>query len=304
MGQVTELAYLGVVTTDLDAWETFAVNMMGMQLAGKNDQQLTLRMDEKAHRWIINKDSQNGHAFTGFTCANETSLQELVETLRKHGNHVLEGDANLAAARKVKRIYTTLDPIGNCVELVCDLQDASTPFKSEKLCSSFVTGKGGAGHQVLVEQGIDRQKIMDWYSLLGFKLTDIIEEELAPDIIASVAFLHCNSRHHSLAFANMPLPMRMHHFMIEVTDMSDVGLAYDRCLDAGYEFEMTLGMHPNDKMFSFYVRTPSNFSIEFGWGGLIIDEDTWQVKHLDRLSAWGHRSGKMVAEQLTASNNT
>lgn len=304
MGQVTELAYIGVVTTDLDAWETFAVNIMGMQLAQKNDQQLTLRMDEKAHRWIINKDNQNGHAFTGFACANEAALQELVETLRKHGNHVLEGDANLAAARKVKRIYTTLDPIGNCVELICDLQTASTPFKSEKLCSNFVTGKGGAGHQVLVEQGVDRQKIMDWYALLGFKLTDIIEEELAPDILASVAFLHCNSRHHSLAFANMPLPVSMHHFMIEVAEMSDVGLAYDRCLDAGYEFEMTLGMHPNDKMFSFYVRTPSNFSIEFGWGGLIIDEETWQVKHLDRLSSWGHRSGKIVAEQLAASNNT
>ena len=303
MGQVTELAYLGVSSTDLAAWETFAVNMMGMQLAQKSDQQLTLRMDEKAHRWIINKEGQNGHAFTGFACSSETALQELVNSLREQGVHVLEGDANLAAARKVKRIYTTLDPIGNCVELVYDLQNAPTPFKSEKIRSNFVTGKGGAGHQVLVERGVDHQKIMDWYALLGFKLSDVIEEELAPGIVASVAFLHCNNRHHSLALANMPLPMNMHHFMIEVADMSDVGLAYDRCLDAGYEFEMTLGMHPNDKMFSFYVRTPSNFSLEFGWGGLIIDEDTWQIKHLDRLSSWGHRSGKVVAEQLAANNN-
>ena len=29
-------------------------------------------------------------------------------------------------------------------------------------------------------------------------------------------------------------------------------------------------MHPNDHMFSFYVRTPSGFSVEYGWGGLLI----------------------------------
>lgn len=300
MGHVTELAYLGVSATDLDAWESFAVDMLGMQLAKKTDQQLSLRMDQKAHRFLINFDQENGHAFTGFACADENALQELVKALREQGYEVLEGDANLAADRKVEQIYTTLDPIGNCVELIYGLQDADTPFHSTKIRSQFVTGRGGAGHEVLVEQGVDRKKIMDWYVLLGFKLTDIIEEQITPEIKASVAFLHCNGRHHSLALANMPLPMNLHHFMIEVADISDVGSAYDRCMDAGYDFEMTLGMHPNDQMFSFYVKTPSGFSIEFGWGGLIIDENTWQVKHLDQLSAWGHRSGQVVAEKLLA----
>ncbi|MFD0567797.1 hypothetical protein ACFQ2M_41870 [Kitasatospora saccharophila] len=39
-------------------------------------------------------------------------------------------------------------------------------------------------------------------------------------------------------------------------------------------------MHPNDHMFSFYVRTPSGFSVEYGWGGLLIDDATW---YHDRL---------------------
>lgn len=71
--------------------------------------------------------------------------------------------------------------------------------------------------------------------------------------------------------------------------MEDVGHAYDRCLDAGVTIANTLGMHPNDRMFSFYARTPSGFDIEFGWGGRKIDDATWEIRQYDRLSVWGHR---------------
>ena len=40
---------------------------------------------------------------------------------------------------------------------------------------------------------------------------------------------------------------------------------------------MTLGRHTNDLMTSFYVRTPSGFEIEYGTGGLVVDDDTWEV---------------------------
>ena len=80
--------------------------------------------------------------------------------------------------------------------------------------------------------------------------------------------------------------------------MRDVGMAWDRCLQAGQPFEMTLGMHPNDNMFSFYVKTPSGFAVEYGWGGLLIDDDTWEVQTLDRLHWWGHRPPEVVHELL------
>ncbi|MFD0853631.1 VOC family protein, partial [Actinomadura adrarensis] len=183
--------------------------------------------------------------------------------------------------------------------LVLGLADAGTPFASERLLGGFVTGAGGAGHSVLIENGFDRRQILAFYTeVLGFEISDFIDEEVAPGIVASVVFLHCNERHHTLAFAGMPFPKRMHHFMVEVSDIRDVGLAYDRCMDAKQPFEMTLGMHPNDKMFSFYVRTPSGFNVEFGWGGLVIDEATWEVQHFDKLSSWGHRPPHVVAELL------
>lgn len=151
-----------------------------------------------------------------------------------------------------------------------------------------------------MSHGVPRETYLAFYNdLLGFKVSDIIIEEISPGIVADLIFLHCNPRHHTVAFGDMPSPKKTHHFMVEVTDIRDVGLAYDRCMDARQPFEMTLGMHPNDHMFSFYVRTPSGFSVEYGWGGLLIDDATWEVKTLNRMDTWGHHRPARVAELLT-----
>ncbi|WP_232071851.1 VOC family protein [Paraburkholderia pallida] len=297
---MTELGYVGIEASDLAAWERFGVDLLGMQVGSRSNEALTLRMDDAVHRWIVVEGDADDLAFTGFGCATQSDLDAIAARLRAAGNTVTEGDAQLCAARQVQRIVVTSDPLGNRVELYVGLAVADTPFASGRLVSDFVTGAGGAGHQVLIERGMDRQVLLDWYGLLGFKVTDVIDQELAPGIVASVTFLHCNGRHHTVALANMPFPKRMHHFMVEATEISDVGLAYDRCMDAKQPFEMTLGMHPNDRMFSFYVRTPSGFNVEFGWGGLVIDESSWQVQHLDRLSSWGHRPPNLVADLLQA----
>ncbi|MDX6740784.1 VOC family protein [Actinocorallia sp. A-T 12471] len=299
MARVKELAYTVYEVSDLADWERFAVELLGMQTGERTADTLTLRMDHKAHRWICERGPANDLAATGYAVADEADLAELVSRLRNAGVQVAEGDAALAAARKVERIAVTADPLGNRIELVVGLADAATPFASERLLGGFVTGKGGAGHSVLTEQEAERATLLAFYTdLLGFRVSDFIEEEVAPGIVASVVFLHCNERHHSLAFAGMPFPKRIHHFMVEADNMLDVGRAYDRCMDAGQQFEMTLGMHPNDRMFSFYVRTPSGFNVEFGWGGLVIDESTWEVEHFDRLSSWGHRPPEVVSELL------
>ena len=51
---------------------------------------------------------------------------------------------------------------------------------------------------------------------------------------------------------------------------------------------MTLGRHPNDRMVSFYVRSPSGFEIEYGWGALEVGEE-WTVTQYDAVSVWGHK---------------
>lgn len=301
MTGVKELGYVVYEVSSLTDWEHFGVDLLGMQIGERFDGGFTLRTDEKAHRWVIVEGPADDLVRSGYVLDTDAELDLLVQKLRDGGVEVTEGDAELAAVRKVDRIFTTVDPLGNTLELVVGLADAPTPFESAQLLGKFVTGTGGAGHQVLLAHGVPRETYLAFYQdLLGFKISDIIVEELAPGIVADLIFLHCNPRHHTVAFGDLPSPKSTHHFMVEVTDIRDVGRAYDRCMDAKQPFEMTLGMHPNDHMFSFYVFTPSGFSVEYGWGGLLIDDETWEVQTLDALHSWGHRPSQVVADLLAA----
>ncbi|MFF4239989.1 VOC family protein [Actinomadura geliboluensis] len=300
MTGVKELAYVVYEASSLDDWEHFAVELLGMQLADKTADAVAFRTDEKVHRWLVQQGPADDLAASGYEVESDAALDAIAARLAAAGVEVEEGGAALAASRKVDRILVTADPMGNRVELVTGFADAATPFRSDVLLGGFVTGDGGAGHQVLLSKGVARETYLAFYEgLLGFRISDTIVEELAPGVVADLIFLRCNPRHHSVAFGDMPHPKRTHHFMVEVTDIRDVGTAYDRCMDAGQPFEMTLGMHPNDHMFSFYVQTPSGFSVEYGWGGLLVDDETWQVKTLDRLHSWGHRPPEVVAGLLS-----
>lgn len=300
--QAMELAYIGIEASDLTAWQQFATQALGLQALPPQgaDQALPLRMDDKAYRWLITPGTADDLAFLGWEYASNADLDTVCARLQAAGHAVEPASPELTAQRQVQRLFITHDPLGNRIELLTGLAQASTPFQSEVLQSHFVTSTGGAGHVVLMEQGQARQPLLDWYGLLGLQLTDVIEQRMAPDFVASVAFLHCNGRHHSLALANMPLPKRIHHLMVESATMQDVGYAHDRCLSQQHPLEMTLGMHPNDQMFSFYVRSPSGFSIEFGWGGLLIDPQQWQPQQLDQLSNWGHYPPAQLAQMLQA----
>lgn len=299
MASVKELGYIGIEAADLDAWERFGTGILGMQVVERSHDVLVFRLDDRRHRIIVQRGPADDLAFSGYLVEDEAILNELVAALEARGAEITQGDANLAASRGVERIVVTYDPQGNRLELVLGLAAADTPFGPTLTGRGFFTETGGAGHLFMNSRG-DREGMLEFYAALGFAISDYISQEIAPGIMLEGAFTHCNGRHHTLAFANMPFPKAIHHIMIEVNDMNDVGLAYDRVLDAKVPLEMTLGLHSNDKMFSFYVRTPSGFSIEYGWGGLLIeDEASWDVVTYERTSDWGHRPPHLVAEALS-----
>ena len=81
----------------------------------------------------------------------------------------------------------------------------------------------------------------------------------------------------------------MHHLMMELFSLDDVGQGYDIAMTEEERVTVTLGRHTNDFMTSFYCRSPSEFMIEYGWGGREVDMKTWQaVEMFDGPSLWGH----------------
>jgi len=225
--------------------------------------------------------------YLGFELANDAELEALGAQLVRAGHTVTEGKSETAAARRVSRLLETADPTGIPVELYVGAALAQRPFSSP-LVSGFVAGAEGLGHAVICARDADASQ--RFYSeLLGLRLSDTVTAAITPQFSIQIRFLHANARHHSIAFGSVPMPKRLHHFMIEAVTPDDVGRAHDRMQNAGVTFSMDLGKHPNDGMFSFYAKTPSGFDVEFGSGGVKVDDATWSVKSYDHISVWGHK---------------
>jgi len=121
-----------------------------------------------------------------------------------------------------------------------------------------------------------------YVDLLGFSLSDYMQRPFR------AYFFHINARHHSLALIETG-KNGMHHLMVELFSLDDVGQCYDVALSQKECVSVTLGRHTNDLMTSFYAKTPSSFMVECGWGGREIDPQTWRPFEMqDGPSLWGH----------------
>ena len=72
-----------------------------------------------------------------------------------------------------------------------------------------------------------------------------------------------------------------------------VGRAWDLVdLRGAAPIVQTLGMHTNDKTISFYARTPAGFAVEYGTGGILIDDRTWTPTRYPGAHYWGHQRNR------------
>lgn len=294
MADLSNLGYFVIGAKDLEAWERFAVDIIGLQ-AGRRvpGKSLALRADDYEQRLLITKSGEDDLLALGWELDTEEELESFAEQLRAANVKVQEGSAELAAERRVERLFHCDDAIGFRHEFYIGARRApmSDAFRSKVMMGGFSTGRLGIGHLVAVSGNV--KQTIDFYKrILGLRISDYIAGEVAPGgpVLDATFFHAATGRHHSIATAEMPgFPKRIHHIMLEVEKMDDVGLAYDRCVAAGVPIFSGIGHHPNDKMFSFYVQTPSGFGLEFGWGGIVIDDSTWEIKRYSQLSDWGHK---------------
>ena len=290
---ITQLGYVGFEVSELARWERFAGEVLGLTvLPGPRPDTRWLRMDENRYRIILVEGPADDHAFAGWQAPDPAA----VEAFGKHLDALglawsWAGDEELAL-RVVQRMLHFQDPAGNRHEVYCGPMLAAERFVSPKVASGFVSGNEGLGHLVYSSSEY-AATVRFAHEVLGLADSDQVRIQAGPGRTFEVSFMHLNARHHSYAVApQVPIPgprKRLHHFMIEAGAVADVGLARDRCLAMGQAVRMDIGQHPNDRMISFYGQTPSGFFVEFGWGGLKVDDDSWRVGTHDKISEWGHR---------------
>ena len=281
---IKSFSYVGFSSPDAAAWQTFGPDILGLEVAEtSNDGTVRLRMDDAAWRISVREGEANRLDYVGWDVGDASALADAVSSLQGNGFEVHAGDTALAEDRGVAELAWFEDPFGFRHELSYGQKAGRTAFNSPQGVSGFVTGENGLGHLVLMVP--DFQAATEFFrDTLGFRHSDDIEAGI------KVRFFHCNPRHHTLAISEIPGHRGVHHLMLEVSSVDDVGHAYDRAVDAGAPMAMTLGRHPNDQMTSFYVRTPSGFEVEFGSGGRLMDMGVEEAPgHYDALSIWGHK---------------
>jgi 2,3-dihydroxybiphenyl 1,2-dioxygenase len=275
------LGYAGFGSTALDDWRQFGTNMVGFQAVEHGNSLLTFRMDDRKQRIVIDRAMGDGARFFGWEVADRAALDALAAKLEAAHIEVKSEPQALADTRRVRALISFHDPAGNRLEAFYGAEIDETPFSPGRSISGFRTGPLGLGHAVLTVDNID--PMMAFYvDVLGFHLSDYIEKPFR------AYFFHVNPRHHSLALIETGRA-GMHHLMVELFALDDVGQSYDVALSEPDRVSVTLGRHTNDFMTSFYCKTPSAFMIECGWGGREIDPATWQpVEMQDGPSLWGH----------------
>jgi 2,3-dihydroxybiphenyl 1,2-dioxygenase len=277
---ISGLGYAGFGSDKLEDWRQFGTNLVGFQAIERGNSLLSFRMDDRKQRIVIDRAMGDGARFFGWEVADGTALDALAARLEGAGVAVTTEPQTLADARRVRALISFHDPAGNRLEAFHGAEVDDAPFSPGRSISGFRTGPLGLGHVVLTVENIE--PIMAFYTkVLGFGLSDYIEKPFR------AYFFHVNPRHHSLALIETG-KAGMHHLMVELFSLDDVGQSYDVAL-AEERVNVTLGRHTNDLMTSFYAKTPSSFMVECGWGGREIDPATWQSVEMHHgPSLWGH----------------
>jgi 3,4-dihydroxy-9,10-secoandrosta-1,3,5(10)-triene-9,17-dione 4,5-dioxygenase len=282
---VRTLGYAVVGTRDLGAWRRFAcdgLGLMGTTAPGADlKEAFHLRLDDRPLRIRVEQSDREGFLAAGWELADADAFESAIESLQAAGTKVERASEELCATRCARGVACFRDPANNPHELYHGTIFDHAPFVSPVGAAGFETAEMGMGHVVLPTRDVESCRDL-FTNALGFRVSDTLEGDIR------IVFMRCNARHHSLAFAGFEQPTGLVHLMIELQSLDDVGYALDRVQAAGHHLTASLGKHTNDRMVSFYVRTPSGFDIEVGCGGIRVDEATWTTGEITAPSFWGH----------------
>jgi len=269
MSAITELGYVTIGVSDIAAWDDFARQILGVEVVRPEDSSIRyLRMDYWHHRIKLVEDASDDVLVTGLRVAGVLEFRDMAKRLGDAGVAVRIGSQAEARARQVLEVMFLEDPNGYAIEIFHGpLVQYNLPFlPGRRMHGGFKTVAGGFGH-MMQNRRASFDDIHAFYTLLGLRggVEYIIPLPHLPEPV-ELMFLHCNERQHTLAFGGQA-EKRVNHIMFEVERIEDVGLAYDLVKQAGIPVIIEPGSHANDQMYSFYLKNPSGFMSEIGWGG-------------------------------------
>jgi 2,3-dihydroxybiphenyl 1,2-dioxygenase len=290
MTTITELGYMRIGVSNLDAWKEYATQILGLELVEEGEpRRCYLRMDSWHHRFILEEDGTDDLAALGLRVAGPEEFRAMDRKLREAGVAHEIGSQALAMDRRVLEIMTLDDPNGNPIEIFHGpLVQYGKPFHpGRRMYGGFATGTAGMGHCLIRNYSLDAT--YKFYLLLGMR-GNIQYRTPRPDgRIGEFLFFHCNDRQHTLGFG-VGTEKRINHVMIEAKSFDDLAYTYNLVKACNIPIGIDLGRHSNDHLYSFYCANPSGWMCEYAWGSRpalpqseYYDSDVYGHEHRDAV---------------------
>jgi len=280
------LGYVGVSSPNTKQWLEYGPEVMGFGVDDQTeDETVLLRMDQHTWRLAIHPGPKNHLEYIGWELKGRRSFERAIETLDRAGVSYTVGDDELRAKRQVHEIAQFTDPGGIPMEIFFGLKHHSHSFLPGRPMNGFVAGTLGLGHCVVVVPEYTKELEDFAFEVLGFEWFGY------GAFRGSTGFFRSphNPRSHMIGYMGVPGHRGLHHLGIEVNDIDDVGVAWDRTQERGDRIMFTLGRHIQDPVISFYTHTPGGFIVEYLTGGYQIPDPEVVEENPTQLSVWGHK---------------
>ncbi|EHB59291.1 Biphenyl-2,3-diol 1,2-dioxygenase [Mycolicibacterium rhodesiae JS60] len=294
------LGYLVVETEKFADWRRFGRDAIGMHLDEALPDVLRFRLDDNACRFLLQRGPAEDTTALGWEVDDHWTFETVEARIRSHGVPVTQGAPEEAALRGVERFIRFPGPNGLAQEIYVNPRAGAEPLRLST-SGGFVTGVDGMGHVAIATR--KPHQMRGYYStVFDARLSDYIDETIS-GLKFKIRFLRVNERHHSVAIASVnrlpinPIRTRIQHCNVQMAELDDMTLAYQRVKQLGFDMALSIGQHTNDKELSFYAVSPSGFEWEVGWNPIVVDESTWEPTTHQGISIWGHTpEGQTIVE--------
>lgn len=286
MIELGDIAYVRSGAADIDTAVRFAVDIVGMELAGQRDGTAYLRADQR-HHCLAFVPGASGVLASAFTLRDEGALADAETELEKAGVTVRRGTAPESRARRVRDFLGFDDPFGNRVELVIDQVTVARP-----VAFSRPAGISEFGHLCLDAPDV-REAYRFWSGLFNIEVSDWIGDW--------ACLMRFDPVHHKLAVFQGDKP-GLCHINFQVDTLDDVMRNWHFLQDHGVRIEQGPGRHPQSGAIFVYFQGPEGLTYEYSYGvRLIPDGEPWQPRYFDpaepgSIDMWGGPTQRVTTQ--------
>jgi catechol 2,3-dioxygenase len=293
---VVRASHAELAVRDLARSYAFYVDCLGYLVSAEEPGALYLRgIEERNHHSIVLREGKAPTAHTlGFKVASEDDLDRAADWFAKRNLPVAFPEVPYQG-----RTLRTADINGMPLDFYFKMDQA------ERALQRY------SAHQGARIQRIDHincftpdvQASCDFYTELGFRLTEYTETDDSSDPKLWAVWMHRKGNVHDLAFTNGRGP-RLHHIGVWTAGPLDILHICDVMATSGYlaNMERGPGRHGISNAFFLYIRDPDGHRIElFTSDYLTVDPDLeplrWSLTDPQRQTLWGHPAPKSWFEE-------